>query len=47
VPILWDELDDPDLAPDNWTITNIGQRLLDVGDPLAPLVGRQQRLPDL
>jgi bifunctional non-homologous end joining protein LigD len=47
VPIRWDELDDPDLRPDNWTIDNIGQRLHDVGDPLAPLIGLQQRLPPL
>jgi bifunctional non-homologous end joining protein LigD len=47
VPITWDELDDPDLRPDRWTIANIGERLRDVGDPLAPLIGRQQRLPEL
>ena len=47
VPIAWDELDDPDLTPDRWTIANVGQRLHEVGDPLAPLIGRQQRLPAL
>jgi bifunctional non-homologous end joining protein LigD len=47
VPIHWDELDDPDLTPDSWTIASIGQRLHEVGDPLAPLIGRQQRLPAL
>jgi bifunctional non-homologous end joining protein LigD len=47
VPIHWDELDDPDLRPDNWTIANIGQRLRDAGDPLAPLIGLQQHLPAL
>jgi len=47
VPITWDELDDPDLRPDRWTIRTIGDRLLAVGDPLAPLIGLQQRLPDL
>ena len=47
VPITWDELDDPDLAPGRWTIRTVGARLAEVGDPLAPLVGRQQRLPTL
>ena len=47
VPIAWDELDDPDLTPGRWTIANIAQRLHEVGDPLAPLIGRQQRLPPL
>ena len=47
VPIHWYELDDPDLRPDRWTIDNIGQRLREAGDPLAPLIGRQQRLPTL
>ena len=47
VPITWDELDDPDLTPDRWTIDTVGERLAEVGDPLAPLVGLQQRLPRL
>jgi bifunctional non-homologous end joining protein LigD len=47
VPISWDELDDPDLRPDRWTIRTVGERLAEAGDPLAPLIGRQQRLPAL
>jgi bifunctional non-homologous end joining protein LigD len=47
VPIAWDELDDPDLRPDRWTIRTIGDRLTSKGDPLAPLIGLQQRLPSL
>ena len=47
VPITWDELDDPDLRPDGWTIRTIGERLRTHGDPLAPLIGRQQMLPEL
>ena len=47
VPITWDELDDPDLRPDRWTIADIGERLATSGDPLAPLIGLQQRLPAL
>jgi bifunctional non-homologous end joining protein LigD len=45
VPIRWEELDDPDLRPDRWNIRTIAERLAAEGDPLAPLVGRQQRLP--
>lgn len=47
VPITWDELDDPDLAPDRWTIADVDARLAEAGDPLAPLVGLRQRLPRL
>ncbi|MFN8024580.1 MAG: DNA polymerase ligase N-terminal domain-containing protein [Acidimicrobiales bacterium] len=47
VPIRWDELDDPDLRPDRWTIRDVGSRLAQAGDPLAPLIGLHQRLPDL
>lgn len=47
VPITWDELDDPGLAPDRWTLRSVGERITSAGDPLAPLVGLQQRLPSL
>jgi bifunctional non-homologous end joining protein LigD len=47
VPITWDELDDPELRPDRWTIRTVGERLASAGDPLAPLVGLAQRLPKL
>jgi bifunctional non-homologous end joining protein LigD len=47
VPITWDELDDPDLQPDRWNIRNIAERLATAGDPLAPLIGLQQRLPSI
>lgn len=47
VPIEWDELDDPDLRPDRWTVRTVLDRVATAGDPLAPLIGRQQRLPDL
>ena len=47
VPITWDELDDPDLRPDRWNIDDIAERLATAGDPLAPLIGLQQRLPTL
>ena len=47
VPITWDELDDPKLTPDRWTIHTVLDRLDDAGDPLADLIGLQQVLPDL
>ena len=45
--LTWDELDDPDLAPDRWTLRTVTDRLADVGDPMAPLLGRAQTLPPL
>ncbi|GAA1180211.1 DNA polymerase ligase N-terminal domain-containing protein [Pseudonocardia alaniniphila] len=47
VPIRWDELDDPGLRPDRWTIRTVIDRMRREGDPLAPLIGRPQRLPEL
>ncbi|MDX6584358.1 MAG: bifunctional non-ous end joining protein LigD [Solirubrobacterales bacterium] len=47
MPISWDELDDPDLRPDRWTIHTALPRLRDTGDPLMPLIGRHQDLPQL
>ena len=46
-PIRWDELDDPDLRPDGWTVRTVLDRLADLGDPLAPLIGMAQDLPTL
>jgi len=45
VPIRWDELDDPDLAPDRWTIHTLPARLAQAGDPMAELRGLPQTLP--
>ena len=47
VPLDWDEVDDPDLRPDRWTISTAFDRLAERGDPLASLVGAHQELPDL
>ena len=47
VPIAWDELDDPDLAPDRWTVRDVPDRIREAGDPLGPLVGVAQKLPAL
>jgi bifunctional non-homologous end joining protein LigD len=47
VPIEWDELDDPDLRPDRWTVRTVFDRLEKAGDPLRRLIGVQQHLPPL
>jgi bifunctional non-homologous end joining protein LigD len=47
VPIRWEELDDPDLRSDRWTLRTVAERLAAAGDPLAPLIGRHQKLPKL
>jgi bifunctional non-homologous end joining protein LigD len=47
MPITWDELDDPDLRPDRWTINTAPDRLLQSGDPMAALIGHHQRLPTI
>ncbi|HVV07998.1 non-homologous end-joining DNA ligase [Amycolatopsis sp.] len=47
VPLDWDELDDPDLRPDRWTIHTVAERLRHQGDPFAELLGAGQRLPEL
>jgi bifunctional non-homologous end joining protein LigD len=47
VAIEWDELDDPELRSDRWTIRTVFDRLDESGDPLRALIGRQQPLPEL
>lgn len=47
VPIRWDELDDPALRPDRWTLRDVGDRLLAHGDPFAGVLRDRQRLPPL
>jgi bifunctional non-homologous end joining protein LigD len=44
-PIRWEELDDPQLRPDRWTIATIGERVAEVGDLFAPLLTVEQDLP--
>jgi bifunctional non-homologous end joining protein LigD len=45
VPIDWDELDDPDLRPDRWTIRTVLDRLAEHGDPFRTVLGAAQALP--
>jgi bifunctional non-homologous end joining protein LigD len=47
MPISWNELDDPKLRPDKWTIKTAGDRLLDVGDLFQDALTLRQRLPAL
>jgi bifunctional non-homologous end joining protein LigD len=46
-PILWDELDDPDLRSDRWTIRTILDRLEEHGDLFRGVLTRDQHLPTL
>jgi bifunctional non-homologous end joining protein LigD len=46
-PIDWDELDDPDLRPDAFTIRTMPQRLAEKGDLFAGLLSSAQHLPPL
>jgi bifunctional non-homologous end joining protein LigD len=44
VPLHWDELQDPELRPDKWTVENIGPRLED-GDPWKGMMRHARALP--
>jgi bifunctional non-homologous end joining protein LigD len=44
-PITWEELDDPGLRPDGWTIRTILERVRRVGDLFAPVLEGNQELP--
>jgi bifunctional non-homologous end joining protein LigD len=46
-PIAWDELDDPALRPDRWTVRTILERVEARGDLFAPALGPGQSLPRL
>ena len=47
VPITWEELDDPELRPDRWTIRDVPARLATIGDPFAGVLEDRQVLPAL
>ncbi len=47
VPLEWDELDDPKLTPDRWTIRDVLPRLAKIGDPFVAITGVEQDLPAL
>jgi bifunctional non-homologous end joining protein LigD len=46
-PIAWDELEEPDLRPDRWTIRTILERIGERGDLFAEALGLEQQLPPL
>ncbi len=46
-PIAWDELDDPALAPDAFTIRTVLARIAEKGDLFRAVLGGAQRLPAL
>ena len=46
-PIDWDELDDPKLSPDRFTVRTILDRLRERGDLFSEVQDHTQRLPDL
>jgi bifunctional non-homologous end joining protein LigD len=47
VPVEWDELDDPELRSDSFTIRTVPERIARTGDPYGRLIALDQRLPDL
>jgi bifunctional non-homologous end joining protein LigD len=47
MPISWDELDDPELRSDRWTVRTALARVDEVGDLMAPMLADAQRLPPL
>jgi bifunctional non-homologous end joining protein LigD len=46
-PIAWDELDDPSLRPDGFTIRTMPDRVARRGDEFAAALGEGQQLPPL
>jgi bifunctional non-homologous end joining protein LigD len=44
-PISWDELDDPELRPDGYTIRTMPERIARRGDLFRPVLADGQRLP--
>ena len=46
-PIAWDELDDPALRPDRWTIRSIVERVAARGDLFAAAQTDAQELPSV
>jgi bifunctional non-homologous end joining protein LigD len=47
MPIAWDELDDPELRPDRWTIRDAIDRIRTTGDPFSGVLEDRQALPPL
>jgi bifunctional non-homologous end joining protein LigD len=45
MPIHWDELEDPQLAPDRWTVRTAPRRLADAGDAWRGIGRHARNLP--
>jgi bifunctional non-homologous end joining protein LigD len=45
MPIHWDELEDPKLVPDRWTVKDAAARLASEGDPWKGIGRRARKLP--
>ena len=45
VPIHWEELSDPKLKPDRWTVKTVGDRIDSEGDPWKGMNRRARALP--
>jgi len=45
MPIDWEELDDPTLRPDRWTVRDVFGRLASRGDPFRAVLTASQELP--
>ncbi len=43
-PLRWEELDDPGLDPRGWTVSTIGARLADGGDPWRGIAGHARSI---
>jgi bifunctional non-homologous end joining protein LigD len=46
-PIDWDELEDPALRPDGWSIRTVLRRITERGDPFRDVLNSPQPLPKL
>jgi bifunctional non-homologous end joining protein LigD len=46
-PITWDELEDPALSSDRWTVHTLPPRLVERGDLFAPALALHQDLPGI
>ncbi len=46
-PITWEELDDPELRPDGFTVRDVVERVRRHGDVFADVLDQTQRLPRL
>ncbi len=47
MPITWDELEDPELRSDRWTVRDAGRRLVQMGDLFEGALRFDQQLPEV